>query len=81
MALGNPRRRRIDAARQARSTRSTNVSARAGLDAALAEGAAILAKKYESALDAVEAAVRVLEEDMEALTPGRGSGFDGDRLD
>ncbi len=46
-------------------------SARAGLEAALAEGAAILAR-HESALDAVEAAVRILEEDA-AFNAGRGS--------
>jgi hypothetical protein len=45
--------------------------ARAGLDAALAAGSAILEKR-ESALDAVEAAVRVLEEDS-CFNAGRGS--------
>lgn len=45
--------------------------ARAGLEAALAAGAAILNKR-ENALDAVEAAVRVLEED-ECFNAGRGS--------
>jgi len=45
--------------------------ARAGLEAALAAGAAILDKR-ESALDAVEAAVRVLEEDP-CFNAGRGS--------
>ena len=45
--------------------------ARAGLEAALAAGAAILDKR-EGALDAVEAAVRVLEED-ECFNAGRGS--------
>src|SRR3954447_18539619 len=45
--------------------------ARAGLEAALAAGAAILQKR-ESALDAVEAAVRVLEEDS-CFNAGRGS--------
>jgi len=45
--------------------------ARAGLEAALAAGSAILDKR-ESALDAVEAAVRVLEED-ECFNAGRGS--------
>src|SRR5881275_2353635 len=46
-------------------------NARAGLEAPLAAGAAILEKR-ESALDAVEAAVRVLEEDP-AFNAGRGS--------
>jgi beta-aspartyl-peptidase (threonine type) len=45
--------------------------ARAGLEAALAAGAALLEKR-ESALDAVEAAVRVLEEDP-CFNAGRGS--------
>ena len=45
--------------------------ARAGLETALAAGAAILDKR-ESALDAVEAAVRVLEEDP-CFNAGRGS--------
>jgi len=45
--------------------------ARAGLEAALAAGAAILERR-EGALDAVEAAVRVLEED-ECFNAGRGS--------
>jgi beta-aspartyl-peptidase (threonine type) len=45
--------------------------ARAGLEAALAAGAAILEKR-EPALDAVEAAVRVLEEDP-CFNAGRGS--------
>ena len=45
--------------------------ARAGLDAALVAGAAILEKR-ESALEAVEAAVRVLEEDL-CFNAGRGS--------
>jgi len=45
--------------------------ARAGLEAALAAGSAILEKR-ESALDAVEAAVRVLEEDV-CFNAGRGS--------
>jgi beta-aspartyl-peptidase (threonine type) len=46
-------------------------AARAGLEAALAAGAAILDKR-EHALDAVEAAVRVLEEDS-CFNAGRGS--------
>lgn len=46
-------------------------SAREGLDAALAAGAAILGKR-DSALDAVEAAVRALEEDP-CFNAGRGS--------
>lgn len=46
-------------------------AARAGLEAALAAGAAILDKR-EHALDAVEAAVRVLEEDP-CFNAGRGS--------
>jgi beta-aspartyl-peptidase (threonine type) len=45
--------------------------ARDGLEAALAAGSAILGKR-ESAIDAVEAAVRVLEED-ECFNAGRGS--------
>jgi len=45
--------------------------ARSGLEAALAAGSAILDKR-ERALDAVEAAVRVLEED-ECFNAGRGS--------
>jgi beta-aspartyl-peptidase (threonine type) len=45
--------------------------ARDGLEAALAAGSAILSKQ-ESALDAVEAAVRVLEEDP-CVNAGRGS--------
>jgi beta-aspartyl-peptidase (threonine type) len=45
--------------------------ARDGLEAALAAGSAILEKR-ESAIDAVEAAVRVLEED-ESFNAGRGS--------
>ena len=45
--------------------------ARAGLEAALAAGSAILEKR-EAALDAVEAAARVLEEDS-AFNAGRGS--------
>jgi beta-aspartyl-peptidase (threonine type) len=45
--------------------------ARDGLEAALAAGSAILEKR-ESAIDAVEAAVRVLEEDI-CFNAGRGS--------
>jgi beta-aspartyl-peptidase (threonine type) len=45
--------------------------ARAGLEAALAAGAAIL-ERQESAIDAVEASVRVLEEDS-CFNAGRGS--------
>src|ERR1700745_129615 len=45
--------------------------ARDGLEAALAAGSAILEKR-EDALDAVEAAVRVLEEDS-CFNAGRGS--------
>src|SRR5438094_5758220 len=45
--------------------------ARAGLEAALTAGGAILSRR-ESALDAVEAAVRVLEEDV-CFNAGRGS--------
>src|SRR5213075_1463487 len=45
--------------------------ARAGLEAALAAGSAML-EKQESAIDAVEAAVRVLEEDV-CFNAGRGS--------
>jgi len=46
-------------------------AARAGLEAALAAGASILEKR-EAAIDAVEAAVRVLEEDS-SYNAGRGS--------
>ena len=46
-------------------------AARAGLEAALAAGSAILGKR-ERAIDAVEAAVRVLEEDA-SFNSGRGS--------
>ena len=46
-------------------------AARAGLEAALAAGASILEKR-EAAIDAVEAAVRVLEEDP-SYNAGRGS--------
>jgi beta-aspartyl-peptidase (threonine type) len=46
-------------------------AARAGLEAALAAGSAIL-DKHERAIDAVEAAVRVLEEDS-SFNSGRGS--------
>ena len=45
--------------------------ARDGLEAALAAGSAILDKR-EAALDAVEAAVRMLEEDP-CFNAGRGS--------
>lgn len=45
--------------------------ARAGLEAALAAGGAVLERR-ESAIDAVEAAVRVLEEDI-CFNAGRGS--------
>jgi beta-aspartyl-peptidase (threonine type) len=45
--------------------------ARAGLEAALLAGSSILARR-ESAIDAVEAAVRVLEEDV-CFNAGRGS--------
>src|SRR3954470_17422641 len=45
--------------------------ARDGMEAGLAVGSAILARR-ESALDAVEAAVRVLEEDV-CFNAGRGS--------
>ena len=48
-----------------------NKRARAGLEAALAAGAEILEKR-ERAIDAVEAAVRVLEEDS-CFNAGRGS--------
>ena len=50
--------------------------ARAGLEAALTAGAAILGRK-ESAVDAVEAAVRVLEEDP-CFNAGRGSVLTAD---
>jgi beta-aspartyl-peptidase (threonine type) len=46
-------------------------AARSGLEAALAAGSALLAKR-EAAVDAVEAAVRVLEEDS-CFNAGRGS--------
>ena len=51
-------------------------SAREGLDAALAAGAAILGRRG-SALDAVEAAVRALEEDV-CFNAGRGSVLTAD---
>ena len=51
--------------------RSVEASARAGLEATLEAGAAILEKR-ESAIDAVEAAVRLLEEDP-CFNAGRGS--------
>ena len=60
---GSMRRGRLDPAQEA--------SARDGLEAALAAGSAILEKR-EAALDAVEAAVRVLEEDP-SFNAGRGS--------
>src|SRR4051794_17666106 len=50
--------------------------ARDGLEAALAAGSALLGKR-ESAIDAVEAAVRVLEED-ECFNAGRGSVLTAD---
>src|SRR5689334_2617058 len=50
--------------------------ARAGLEQALAAGATILERK-ESAVDAVEAAVRVLEEDP-CFNAGRGSVLTAD---
>jgi len=50
--------------------------ARAGLEAALVAGSTILAIG-ESAVDAVEAAVRVLEEDI-CFNAGRGSALTGD---
>jgi beta-aspartyl-peptidase (threonine type) len=50
--------------------------ARAGLEAALAAGSAILARR-ESALDAVEMAVRVLEDDV-CFNAGRGSVLTAD---
>jgi len=50
--------------------------ARDGLDAALSAGASMLEKR-ESALDAVEAAVRVLEEDV-CFNAGRGSVLTAD---
>ncbi len=52
--------------------------ARDGLETALAAGSAILARR-ESALDAVEAAVRVLEEDV-CFNAGRGSVLTADGL-
>ena len=57
------RRERLDPAQEK--------CARDGLEAALAAGSAIL-EKHESAIDAVEAAVRVLEEDP-CFNAGRGS--------
>ena len=60
---GSMRRARLDPLQEK--------SARAGLEAALAAGSSILEKR-ESALDAVEAAVRVLEEDPN-FNAGRGS--------
>lgn len=57
--------------RPGRLEREQEQAARAGLEAALAAGTAIL-RKRERALDAVEAAVRVLEEDP-SFNAGRGS--------
>jgi beta-aspartyl-peptidase (threonine type) len=57
--------------RPGRLERDQEQAARAGLEAALAAGTAIL-RKRERALDAVEAAVRVLEEDP-SFNAGRGS--------
>ncbi len=57
--------------RRGRLEREQEQAARAGLEAALAAGAAIL-RKRERALEAVEAAVRVLEEDP-SFNAGRGS--------
>jgi L-asparaginase / beta-aspartyl-peptidase len=54
----------------------TEQCARDGMEAALAAGSAILARR-ESALDAVEAAVRVLEEDI-CFNAGRGSVLTAD---
>jgi len=56
----------------------TERCARDGLEAALTAGSAILARR-ESALDAVEAAVRVLEEDI-CFNAGRGSVLTADGL-
>ena len=56
--------------------RSVDHSARAGLEAALEAGAEILNRR-ESAIDAVEAAVRVLEEDS-CFNAGRGSVLTAD---
>ena len=50
--------------------------ARAGLDQALAAGSTIL-ERGDSAIDAVEAAVRVLEEDV-CFNAGRGSVLSAD---
>src|SRR5690348_8886072 len=60
---GSMRRGKLDAAQER--------AAKAGLEAALEAGSAILDKR-ESALAAVEAAVRILEED-ESFNAGRGS--------
>ena len=57
--------------RQGRLDKEQERCARAGLEASLAAGSALL-QKGESALDAVEAAVRVLEEDS-CFNAGRGS--------
>lgn len=56
--------------------RSVEQSARAGLEAALEAGAAILGRR-ENAVDAVEAAVRVLEDDT-CFNAGRGSVLTAD---
>ena len=58
------------------SDQSVELSARAGLERALDAGAAILERR-ESAVDAVEAAVRALEED-ECFNAGRGSVLTAD---
>jgi beta-aspartyl-peptidase (threonine type) len=57
--------------RMGRLSASQEQASRAGLEAALAAGGAILDRR-ESALDAVEAAVRILEEDP-CYNAGRGS--------
>ena len=75
--LVDPWRRRRDRARRACRRRRTQAT-RAGLGRALDAGAAVLARGG-SALDAVEAAVRVLEDDPH-FNAGRGSVFTYDGM-
>ena len=69
MAIADPRRRGSE--RIAHDNPAHEASARAGLEAALEAGGAILARG-ESAIDAVETAARLLEENS-CFNAGRGS--------
>ena len=73
LAAGHPWRRRRDRARRGSIAGRRRRAIRAALDRALEAGSAILARGG-SALDAVEAAVRVLEDDPH-FNAGRGSVF------